>query len=108
MSKRIAGLIVIAALFLAVTAWAATPQQIAQCRTANLKAHSEVMALFGKARATGKISPKEAMTFAAMEKRLKAHQMILNRGGLTLAECERIGREIAKERAAVQKMAAGR
>jgi len=106
MRKLIAGLSGIVLVLFAVTVSAQTAQQVAQCRKANLKAHSEVVQLFNKARATGKITPAEAKTFAAMEKRLKLHQMALNRGGLTLAECQQIGREIAQERANVQRMAA--
>jgi len=105
MSKRIAVIIGIAVLLLATTVFAQTAQ-INQCRTANLRAHSEVLQLFNRARAASRITPAEAQQFSAMEGRLRSMQANLNRGGLTLAECQAITRQIASERAAVQRMAA--
>jgi len=106
MSKMIARFTGIVAVLFAVTVWAQPPQQVAQCRTANLKAHSEVVQLYQKARAAGRIDPREAQAFAAIDGRLRAHAQALNRGGLTLAECQQLTREIAAERASVQRMAA--
>jgi hypothetical protein len=106
MSKMIASFTGIVAVLFAVTVWAQTPQQVAQCRTANLKAHSEVVQLYQRARAAGRIDPREAQAFAAIDGRLRAHAQALNRGGLTLGECQQLTREIAAERATVQRMAA--
>jgi hypothetical protein len=106
MSKRIAGIIGIVAVLLAATVWAQTPQQIAQCRTANLNAHNQVIQMFNSARSRGNITPAEAQAFTNMERTLAAMTQSLNQGGLTLAECQRLTSQIASERATVQRMAA--
>ena len=106
MSKRIAGIIGIVAVLLAATVWAQTPQQIAQCRTANLNAHNQVIQMFNSARSRGMIDQAEAQAFTNMERTLAAMTQSLNQGGLTLAECQRLTSQIASERATVQRMAA--
>ena len=108
MSKLIAGFSGFAAALFAsaVFAQANAAQQIAQCRAANQKAHAEVVQMFQKARAAGQIDPREAQAFQAAERRLSTDAQMLSRGGLTLAECQQIGKEIASERANVQRMAA--
>ena len=62
--------------------------------------------LYQKARAAGNITPAEAQAFAAMEGRLKTLSQNLNKGGLTLTECQQLAKAIATERATVQRMAA--
>ncbi|WP_143086062.1 hypothetical protein [Formivibrio citricus] len=90
----------------AVQRMAASHSQVRQCRQDNQRAHGEVWQLFQQARAAGRISPSEQQQFSAMEARLNNHRNMLARDGLTLAECQHISREIANERAAVQRMAA--
>ena len=108
MTKIMARFAGIVAVLFAVTAWAQTSQQVLQCRTANQKAHSEVVQLYQKARAAGNIAPSEAQAFAAMEGRLNTLSQNLNKGGLNFTECQQITQAIATERANVQRMAASR
>lgn len=79
---------------------------VRQCRQDNQRAHGEVWQQFQRARSAGHISPAEQQQFSAMEARLNNHRHMLARNGLTLAECQHLGREIARERAEVQRMAA--
>jgi hypothetical protein len=82
------------------------PDPLAQCMAANQRAHAEVHQMYQNAKKAGKIDPKEAQAFAAMEKRLHDLGQQLARGGWTLAECQQFSRAIAAERAALQRMAA--
>jgi hypothetical protein len=47
-----------------------------------------------------------AIAFRAMEARLHKHQAMLAKGGLTLAGCHQLTKELDHQRAAVAKMAA--
>jgi hypothetical protein len=88
---------------------AATPAynpQLAQCIQDNRRDHADVWQLFQQARSAGRISPVEARQFRAMEGRLNTIKNSLSRNGLSLYDCDRISREIANERATVQRMAA--
>jgi len=82
--------------------------RLAQCRAANYRAHSEAMQIYHRAQAAGNISPVEAQHFAAAEQRLRQHASLLARDGMTLNECQAIGRDIANEHALVGRMAASR
>lgn len=82
--------------------------RLAQCRTANYRVHSEAMQIYYRAQAAGNISPLEAQQFAAAEQRLRQHASLLARDGMTLDECQFIGREIDNEHALVRRMAASR
>lgn len=77
---------------------------IRQCVAANRRDHAEVYDLFDRARRNNRISPEEAREFDRMDERLRRYQNVLARNGLTLRECEDIGREIAREREAVYRM----
>lgn len=93
----------------AIQRMAASPNvhaQVRQCRQDNQRAHGEVMDLYQRARAAGRIDHREMHRFNAIEGRLQRHREMLARDGLTMPECQHIGREIAKERAEVQRMAA--
>lgn len=76
-----------------------------QCIADNRRDHAEVHQIFQRARRAARISPAEARDFDVMDERLRRHERALARDGLTLDECERIGREIARERDAVRRMA---
>lgn len=76
-----------------------------QCIAANRRDHAEVYDSFERARRGNRISPAESREFALMDQRLRNYQHALGRDGLTLRECESIGREIAREREAVYRMA---
>jgi hypothetical protein len=78
---------------------------IRQCIAANRRDQAEVYDLFDRARRDNRISPAESRDFALMDQRLRNYQQALGRDGLTLRECESIGREIAREREAVYRMA---
>jgi len=78
---------------------------IRQCVAANRRDYTEVHDLFERARRDNRITPAESREFALMDQRLRQYQQALGRDGLTLRECESIGREIAREREAVARMA---
>lgn len=78
---------------------------IRQCVAANRRDHAEVYDLFERARRDNRVSQAESREFALMDQRLRQYQQALGRDGLTLRECESIGREIAREREAVYRMA---
>ncbi len=77
---------------------------VARCVADNRAAHDGVYALYNGGVRDGRISPQESQRFAAIEKRLAQYQAQARRDGLTLAECQNIGRTIARERVAVENM----
>jgi hypothetical protein len=77
---------------------------IRHCIADNRRDYAEVQSLYQRARQDHRINPAEAREFNAMDDRLRRHERALGRDGLTLAECEYIGREIAREREAVRRM----
>ncbi len=115
MLKLITGLGFVVSVFLSVSAFAAPPHhdsrgghdgsRVRECRQNNRHAHAEVVDLFHRARSHGRISQSEAHRFREMEARLSRHHSALAHDGLTLRECERLGREIARERSEVRRMA---
>ena len=84
---------------------AVNDSKVAECRKKNSDAHKAVMDSFNTANKAGKIDPKEMEAFKASEASLKKHYEDLNKGGLTLAECDKLGAEIAKEKIKVEAMA---
>lgn len=76
----------------------------ARCQADNRRAHEEVHRVYNDGVRSGRIAPGEAKRFQAIEGRLRNFQADLKREGLSLAECQRIGRAIAQERAAVDGM----
>lgn len=79
--------------------------QLRQCVAANRRDYAEVRDVFERARRDNRITPAESREFALMDQRLRQNQQAVGRDGLTLRECESIGREIAREREAVYRMA---
>lgn len=79
--------------------------KVAECRTKNQAEHKSIVDMYAKAKATGKIDPKEAQAFAAIEGNLKKHQAFLARDGFTLADCATMANDLAREKAVVTKMA---
>ena len=79
-------------------------QQVQQCRVDNRRAHQDVVDLYERARAAGRINPAEAQQFYAMESRLRDLRGQLARDGLTLPECQYIGGEIGRMRTEVDRM----
>ena len=79
--------------------------KVAECRAHNQAAHQALMAEHAKAMKEHMISPQEQKEFRGMEMRLHKHRETLAKGGLTLAECERLGKEIAHEKTVLDKMA---
>lgn len=106
MLKMISGVLAFAAMLIATTVWAQPSATVAKCRADNQRAHSEVMQMFNQAKAQGNISPGDKKAFSDTESRLNNHAQMLKKSGLTLAECQKIGREIAAERTNVQQLAA--
>ena len=51
--------------------------KVAECRARNQAEHKSIVEIYQKAKAGGKIDPKEALAFAAMERRLNAHAKVL-------------------------------
>lgn len=79
--------------------------KVAECRAHNQAEHKALMAEHAKAMKEHMISKGEERAFREMEGRLHVHQRTLAKGGLTLAECEQIGKEIAHEKTVLAKMA---
>ena len=77
---------------------------VARCLAENRRAHDDIYAVYNNAQRAGRIRPREAQRFQAMEERLTGFQADLKRGGLTLAECQAISRTLANERAIVVQM----
>lgn len=78
---------------------------IHRCIADNRRDYADVQDLYDRARRSNRITPAEAREFNAMDDRLRRYERALARDGLTLTECEHIGREIARERDAVRRMA---
>ncbi len=77
---------------------------VARCVADNRAAHDAVYAIYNDGVRTGRISPGESQRFAAIEKRLAGYQAQARQEGLTLAECQNVGRAIARERGVVEGM----
>lgn len=91
----------------AVQRMAATPAynpDLSRCIQDNRRAQSDVWQQFQRARSAGRISPHEERQFRSMEDRLNTIKQRLYRDGLTMSECQRINREIDRERNAVRRM----
>jgi hypothetical protein len=82
--------------------------RLAQCRAANYRTQSEALQIYYRAQAAGNISSSEAQQFAAAEQRLRQHASMLARDGITVFDCEALGRDIGVERALIERMAASR
>lgn len=82
--------------------------RIAQCRRDNYQEHAQAMQIYHRAQQAGNISPGEAQRFAESDQHLRRYASQLGRDGLSLAECEAIGRQIAEEQRMVSRMAASR
>jgi hypothetical protein len=80
--------------------------KVAECRAHNQAQHKELMQMHAKAVKDHMISKGEEHRFREMEARLHRHQATLAKGGLTLQECETLGKDIAKEKEVLAKMAA--
>jgi hypothetical protein len=80
--------------------------EVGQCLKENRKRHDEVQQMFRRAASGGRISDSEAARFQSLERRLDDIRYNLYRDGITLSDCQRLGREIAVERANVQRMTA--
>ena len=78
--------------------------KVVECRQRNLGAHKAVVEHFIAAKNAGKIDAKEMEAFKAAEAALNKHAAELNKDGLTLAECDSLGAEIAKEKTKVDGM----
>ena len=77
---------------------------IRQCVADNRRDYADVQNLYQRARQGNRITPAEAREFNAMDDRLRRYERALARDGLTLAECEHIGRAIGRERETVRRM----
>jgi ribosomal protein L7Ae-like RNA K-turn-binding protein len=88
-----------------VTRMAQHDPGVARCVADNRRAHEELYKVYNNALRAGRIDAGEAQRFQAIDKRLNGFQAEIKRDGLSLAECQRIGSAIARERALVEKMA---
>jgi hypothetical protein len=88
-----------------VTRMAQHDPGVARCVADNRRAHEELYKVYNNALHAGRIDASEAQRFQAIDKRLNGFQAEIKRDGLSLAECQRIGSAIARERALVEKMA---
>ena len=77
-----------------------------ECRAHNQAEHKSLMEMHAKAVKDHMISKGEEAKFRQMEGRLHKHRAALAKDGLTLKECEVLGKEIAHEKAELTRMAA--
>lgn len=77
---------------------------VARCVADNRRAHEELYKVYNNALRAGRIEASEAQRFQAIDKRLIGFQAEIKRDGLSLAECQRVGSAIARERALVEQM----
>jgi hypothetical protein len=77
---------------------------LARCLADNRQAHQEVLGLYQSARQSGRINPREAQRFNAIEGRLQNLRNDLARDGMTLQDCQRMAGAIALERDEVTRM----
>ncbi len=87
-----------------VTRMAQHDPGVARCVADNRRAHEELYKVYSNALRAGRIDASEAQRFQAIDKRLNSFQAEIKRDGLSLAECQRVGSAIARERALVEKM----
>jgi len=78
---------------------------VVQCRRDNQRAHAGVVRSFQEADRAGQISRAERRRFDEIVARMRDHEASLRANGLTLEECQRLGRVIAAEGREVQRMA---
>lgn len=78
---------------------------LTQCVADNRRAHDDIYIVYNEARRAGRIDGREAQQFAAIDQRLRNYQAAVQRDGMTLNECQRVGQAIAQERAIVDRMA---
>ncbi len=77
---------------------------LARCMADNRHAHQEVLGLYENARQSGRINPREAQRFNAIQGKLQNLRNELARDGLTLQDCQRMAGAIAYERDEVTRM----
>lgn len=82
-----------------------TDPGVRQCMANNLRARDDIYRIYNDALRAGRIDVNEAQRFRQMEARLQGFQTELQRDGLTMDDCYRIGNAIARERGAVEAMA---
>ncbi len=78
---------------------------LTQCVADNRRAHDDVYVVYNAAQRAGRIGPNEARQFSFIDRRLREFQERVKRDGTTLDECRGVGRAIAQERLAVDRMA---
>jgi hypothetical protein len=78
--------------------------EIARCQADNHRAHAEVLDLYNRAQARGRIDAAEAQYFTQLQVRLNYIIAQLNRGGLNLQECQYISSVLASDRQEVLRM----
>jgi hypothetical protein len=78
---------------------------VAACIMQNQALQKEVTDMFNKAKAAGDINRTELTEFTRMEASLKSTLTRLQAGGLTLAECNKVGTALNDEKTKVAKMA---
>lgn len=83
---------------------ARTDPALTRCVADNRRAHQEVVSLYESARQSGRINPREAQRFNAIDGRLQNMRNELARDGLSLQDCQRMAGAIAYERDEVMRM----
>jgi hypothetical protein len=104
MLKLIAGCTGIIISLLATAVLAGGPQQqLAECRADNKKAYNEVEMLCRQARTSGNMG-SDRNAFTAAEYKLQDHGRWNMSERLTLPACQELKRQIAQDRADIQRM----
>ena len=77
---------------------------LGRCVADARRSHQDLLALYENARRSGRIDPREAQQFNAMEARLANMRNELARDGLSMPDCQRISAALGRERAEVERM----
>jgi hypothetical protein len=78
---------------------------VQQCMVHNRDMAKGISAAYQKAQAAKKIEPAEQKAFQEMGQRMGNMQKALAKDGMSLQECQQIAKQMAADRAAVEKMA---
>jgi hypothetical protein len=79
--------------------------KVAECLSSNRKTDMEITRIYNAAKKDGKISASEQKKYMDRERKYRAHFAAAKKGGVSLEECQKLGKELANEKQLVEHMA---